>query len=164
VFGKPIPDFNSNARALRSRSLDIDYASLLRLFHNAATFPILANLVIYQAVWGDPFDEPDLVVFIGQQRETLQSVILVQHANDTILAALEDCPRLKSLSLGNQDHVVDPTGWIRQYEQLWSRLYTMSLEDDYSVSPATLETTTTNGLASIQCTGINPMDQIEFRI
>ena len=105
--------------------LSIDYHSAPVLFHSAATFSFLTSLDIRQTPLGDLSDDPALVDFIQRHRE-LKSVTMNQNVNDALLAALKDCPRLESLSLMNQEPVSDPTEWIHHFEQLWSRLHTMS--------------------------------------
>jgi len=129
------------------KSLNIfDCNSALVLFHSVATFPILANLVIRHTSWGQQFDDPPLVDFIQRHRKTLKSVTMNQHATDAVLEALEDCPRLESLTLENQDHVLDSTGWIRRLQRLWSRLHKMSLaSDDKRCLPKSLATTAMDG-------------------
>ena len=107
------------------QSLSIDHHSALVLLHSATTFPALASLAIKETGCGKPYDDPALVDFIQRHRE-LKSVTMNQNVNDALLAALKDCPRLESLSLMNQEPVSDPTEWIHHFEQLWSRLHTMS--------------------------------------
>lgn len=46
------------------RKLSIDYKSVLRLSSSAVKFPFLTGLIIYQTVWGKPFEDPALVDFI----------------------------------------------------------------------------------------------------
>jgi len=138
------------------QSLSIDYNPALMLFQSASTFPILASLVIEKTVWHKPFDDPTLVDFIQRHRETLKSVTINQHASDAILEALEDCPRLESLTLENQKHVFDSTEWIRRFEQLWSHLHSMSLQNDDRLGLPKLEAATamdwprSNGPSRIQ--------------
>jgi len=143
VKGSPtLSSIQKNAKFVRA--LSIDYMSVLVLSNTPTTLPILTSLDIRRSVLGKPFDDPALVDFIKRHRETLISVTLARHTSEAVLAALEDCPRLESLKLENQDHVLDPREWIRQFEQLWSRLHTMSLKNDnYSTDPPRLETLTT---------------------
>ena len=122
--------------------LSIDYHSAPVLFHSAATFSFLTSLDIRQTPLGDLSDDPALVDFIQRHRE-LKSVTMNQNVNDALLAALKDCPRLESLSLMNQEPVSDPTEWIHHFEQLWSRLHTMSWEDDPYIRPPPQSATTT---------------------
>jgi len=111
------------------QSLSIDHHSALVLLHSATTFPALASLAIKETGCGKPYDDPALVDFIQRHREVLKSVTTNQHAKESLLPALEDCPRLESPTVENQDYIPDPTRWIHQFEHLWSRLHTMSLED-----------------------------------
>ncbi|GJJ68405.1 hypothetical protein EMPS_00751 [Entomortierella parvispora] len=112
------------------RRLTIGYEAVLKLPSIAPTLPNLASLILYQTVFGNPFDDPKLVLFIKKHRETLKSVILAQHATDAVLEALEECPRLNSLTLGCQGYNgLCPIRWFLQFEKLFSHLDTLSLED-----------------------------------